>query len=532
MPFTPKTLDELVELEKDEYRSRIPEADLSLGSDYDIEARVHSVAVFGNQAHAEFLAKQVLPDTAAPAFLERHADLRGIVKRRATAAAGRIHIGLDGGVAPLTQDAGSEVSTPAGHLYTLDEDAIVTLPTWSGKTVRDGATLTRVQVAPDVAGMVRGERINIDGVERTIVRVLTSIQAIEVDPPFDEAPATSLAITAVAGAFAAATSSSSGEASNQEPGVTGTLSSPTAGLSSTVEFVEMTGGADEETSEEVRRDVLSVMAVRPGSGNLEQWRRWTLETPNVGVVEAFVYPGLRGLGTVTVVPFGPAGVRQIGSERHEEILAYLAQQASYADDVDVLSFSWVSAAQSYELTVEPGRGYEPDVDTGGAAVSLHGATASTVSLLQLLNEADLDRFQAGDRVVVPITVDGLETTEQRAVQSVLNAGAGDYRLYLEEPLTEAPAVGEGIYSGGPLWEPIRAALEAYHDTLGPGDTDPPSRWPSTLDTYQGDILVSDIYKSVKAVAGVRDVTPTDPFVNVVTAPLYVQRLGAVRIIWS
>lgn len=538
MGFETKTLEELAEIEKDEYRARIrtPDGegpDLSDGSDYDIEAHVHAVPVFGNQAHAEYLVRQVLPDTADQDFLERHADLRGVTKRRAAAAAGRVHIALGVGVAPLTQASGSEIKALDGRKYTLQEAGVVQLPTWTGKTVRAGATISRIQVAPDVSGMARGHRVSIGGVQRTIVRVLTSIQAIEVDPPFATAPSVSTAITAVAGAFPLVQASATGLDGNQEPGTTGTLSSPTTGLSATVEFVEMTGGADDETPDELRRDTLSVMAVHPGSGNLEQWRRWTLETPNVGLVEAFVYPGLRGLGTTTVLPFGPVDVRQVGEERNAEILAYLRQQCTAQDDVQVLQFSWMGTPQTFRMTIVPGRGYEPDVDTGGAPIDLHGSTASTTTRLQLANAADLTRFQVGDRVVVPITVSGLPTTEERVVRSVQNVGTGDYRLELLTALSAAPATSEQIYSGGPLYSVVYDALKDYFDTLGPGDTVPASRWPASVDTYQGDIIRSETIRRVKAVTGVRDLlTLTEPSANVATPPLFVQRLGQVRILWS
>lgn len=536
MPFEAKTLEELVETEKDEYRAHIRDEDgngpdLSEGSDYDIEARVHATAVFGNEAHASYLAKQILPDTAERAMLDRHANLRGVTKRSATAASGRVHIGLDGGVAPLTQDAGSIITALDGRTYELDEDAIVQLPTWGAKTTRLGATLTRVQVSPDVTGMERGQRCSIDGIERTIVRVLPSIQAIEVDPPFAAAPSDGISITAVASAFAAVTAQATGKDGSQEPGTTGTLSGPTAGIGSSVEFVEMTGGADDETPDELRRDVLSVMAVHPGSGNLEQFRRWALDTPGVGLAEAFVYPNLRGLGTMTIVPMGATGVRQIGEERNAEVLAYIRQQCSGFDDVEVLQFSWHGTPQEYRLTVEPRKGYEPDVDMDGAALDLSGSIASTTSQLQLAVEADLDRFQIGDRVWVPIAVDGFPTMQEAKINGIQDAGVGDYRLALESALLAAPALGEQLYSGGPLYGAIVDALAAYHETLGPGDTSPASRWPGG-DTYSSDIIRTEIIRTVKTLAGVRDLSVDTPSANVITPPLFVRRLGQVRIIWS
>jgi len=537
MPFDAKTYDELVEIEKDEYRSRIrtPEGegpDLSVGSDYDIEARVHAVPAFGTQAHAIFLSKQILPDTAEASFLVKHAALRGVEKQLPTAASGRIHIGLDGGSPPLIQAAGSVVTSLAGREYTLDEAATVALPAWTGKTVRSGMTRSRVQVLPDVTGMERGHRISISSVERTIVRVLPSIQSIEVDPPFDTTYPNTTAITAVASAFALASSSVSGNDTNQEPGVTGTLTGPTSGLSASVEFVEMTGGRDEQTPASLRQSVLDVMAVRPASGNLEQWRKWAKETPGVGVVEAFIYPNLRGLGTVTVVPFGDVGSRKLGTERNPEVLSYLKSQYGFDDDVEVLQFSDVGLAQGLQLTVKPGVGYEPDADIGLAGLPLHGSTASTVTRLQMLNEADLDYWQVGDRIVVPVVVAGEPSTEERVIQDIDSAGAGDYRIDLSVALSAVPALSELVYSGGPLFAPITTAAQAYFDTLGPGDTVPATRWPASVDAWQGDIVLKQLENAVQDVVGVRDHTLVSPTANVVTPALFVQRLGGVRILWD
>lgn len=550
MPFDSKTLDELIETEKDEYRNRIPEADLTPGSDLDIEARTHAAAVFGNQAHADYLARQVLPDTAAPDYLARHAARAGLSRREATAAAGRIAIVLDGGSPPLVQADASEITTAAGREYVTTEAGTVELPTWTGKTTARGMTLSRVPILPDVSGMERGHRLTIVGAgERTIVRVLPSIQAVEVAPPFEGIVGTGVAVTAVASAFVACEASETGVSTNQAPGEEGTLASPTAGLSETIEFIEMTGGADAQTTDSLRRDVMSVTAVRPGAGNLEQWRRWTIETPGVGIDDAFIYPGLRGLGTITVLPFGASGVRQLGTERNAEILAYLAEQAAFDDDVEVLMFSYVGAPQNFTLEIRAGVGFEPDVD--GEPVVLHGSTASTTTRLQLLNAADLDRYQIGDRVVVPIYVDGLEVTEEVTVTNKQNAGAGNYRLFVTA-LSTAPTLSESIYSGGPLYAPIVEALTAYFDELGPGDTVPPARWPASADAWEGDIRGAEIVRRIKGprivdrVTGIvrgidgvidfRVVAPAAPVGgnpgDVTTAPLYVQRLGWVRPLWE
>lgn len=66
-----------------------PSADVSADSDHYVHAsRLASCAV-GQYAHQHWIVRQMFPDTADAAYLERHAGLRGL--RRPTAAAGGQH---------------------------------------------------------------------------------------------------------------------------------------------------------------------------------------------------------------------------------------------------------------------------------------------------------------------------------------------------------------------------------------------------------------------------------------------------------
>ena len=65
-----------------------PSADVSADSDHYVHAsRLASCAV-GQYAHQHWIVRQMFPDTADAAYLERHAGLRGLRRRSPTAAAG------------------------------------------------------------------------------------------------------------------------------------------------------------------------------------------------------------------------------------------------------------------------------------------------------------------------------------------------------------------------------------------------------------------------------------------------------------
>lgn len=537
MPYDQKTYTELVELEKTSIRNRIPEADTSDGSDYDVEARVHATVVHGNQAQGAYLAKQVLPATAEQEYLEEHADRVGVPRLDAAAAAGKVALVLDSGSSG-TQASGSTLQSANGIAYETTEVGTIALPAWSGKTVSGGATVSRIGVLPNVNDMQAGERIEItiDGVpyQRTIKRVLISIQAIEIYGVFPAAPAATASIDPVYSATVTVEASEAGASGNRDANDAGTLDSPSGTISATCYFLEMTGGADEQSLDDFRRNVVTAHAYRAGSGNLEDWRRWALES-GVGMAEAFVYPNLRGLGAMTILPFGVADARRIGDERFAEILSSVRAQMGAFDDVDIAPLSAMGDDEHVELTVEPGVGYEPDWNSDADVFLRSSAPVSTVSTLQLNSEADLDLFQVGDRVVVPILVNDQYTTEERTIASIVNAGSTDYQLRLSTDLSSVPAddyaFGVRIWPGGPLYGEIRTALEELFDSLGPGDTVPPSRWPRVSDAYPARLTTANISCAGLGVDGVVDLNVISPAVNKVPLPLYYFRLGKLVISW-
>jgi uncharacterized phage protein gp47/JayE len=79
------------------------------------------------------------------------------------------------------------------------------------------------------------------------------------------------------------------------------FSSPVAGVNAnaTIAAGGLTGGADEEADESLRARLLDRIRRPPHGGNADDYRRWTLEVPEV--TRAWVYPLQLGPGTVTVV---------------------------------------------------------------------------------------------------------------------------------------------------------------------------------------------------------------------------------------
>lgn len=87
MPFNRPTLSDLIIRNRGDIETRLPGADSALRhSVLDVLARMHGGAVSGVYGYLDFLARQILPDTADGAFLARHAAIWGIRRKAAVAA--------------------------------------------------------------------------------------------------------------------------------------------------------------------------------------------------------------------------------------------------------------------------------------------------------------------------------------------------------------------------------------------------------------------------------------------------------------
>ena len=90
MPYSVPSFDSIrADLLRD-IKSLRPDADVGVDSDYFVRATSVASAVEGLYEHQAWLVKQLFPDTADSEFLARHAQVRGLRKKRAVAAAGSI----------------------------------------------------------------------------------------------------------------------------------------------------------------------------------------------------------------------------------------------------------------------------------------------------------------------------------------------------------------------------------------------------------------------------------------------------------
>lgn len=120
MPYVIPTFEEIRARQLRDARSLDPTAHTASDSDMYIRATATACAVEGLYDHQMWIARQIIPDTADPEYLEMHAALRGIVRRSATRATGTLTLtGRPGSVVPIYTRA----KDASGVIYQTTETA-------------------------------------------------------------------------------------------------------------------------------------------------------------------------------------------------------------------------------------------------------------------------------------------------------------------------------------------------------------------------------------------------------------------------
>lgn len=521
-----RTLDEMHEVALAYARALNPAINTAPRSGFWFRSRAVAAIAMGANNAAAYLLKQMFPSTAERAYLEEHAGIVGITRRSATKARGKLIVATTTptSASPTVNiPVGTTYEHSSGLTYTVLSAATTTKPAWTGKTTAYGTSGARIILNPDASSMAVDEAFTLDGKSYVVRAVLPETgTALVVDPYYAPGadPAVGAALAAINATVLEVECTTEGVDGNLPPGTSLTISSGIANLSTAAIVLEMAGGADDADDAELRSRVLAYKQERPGSGNRADYREWARETPEVSVIEAFVYPAYRGLGTVDVVCFGPPGARALGTSANALVLAHLQERSNGQDDIRVRQLL-DDGAEDVTVAVTPGEGYEPDW-TGTITTS----GVSTTTTLSCASSSTYDTIEIGDRVVVQSTVSGRTRLEQRTV-----VGKAGLVLSLDpsEPLLASQPTGSTVWPGGPLVQPLIDAIDNFFDALGPGDAPTPSRYPALDVTGDAVLRVAKLEAAICAVTGVLDVAISAPAANVVPAAFARPSLGVLTI---
>ncbi|MEQ9080079.1 MAG: baseplate J/gp47 family protein [Sandaracinaceae bacterium] len=478
-------------------RNRIPEADLSDGSDYDLLSRMVAALFQGNQAGALYILRQIFPSTSEGDFLRLHAELRGLAKAPAAKATGTVI--LRGSADGLVQPLGSGLTHGSGATYeTLDVGVTATSPA-TGKTCSFDCSRDRLFVLPDLVDLSVGDVVTVNGETVAIRALVPSAGAVDIFPRLTSAPSNGTAINAVSGVIVAVEAVEAGAAGNRDGSDSVTVDAPaTSGadtVTATATVAEISGGGDEETDAELQERIRAFMSLRPASGNVAHFRAWAREVEGVRLADAFVYPNYRGLGAIDVVPFGVTGARITSDAANESIRTAVEAEAGFADDVNVRAVTPASTATAVDLTLTPLTNFGPDW-TGAFVV---GGGTSTVSRVYLTTDA-VGTVDPGARVLIPIVVNGLDRLKMRTATPGTSGGL--FWLDLDEDLEAVPSNGVSVRPGSPVAQGVIDAVESLFDGLGPGDTSSGTRYPSPSEAYPATLRRTRLTREIQGVTGV------------------------------
>lgn len=165
MSFARPTLKDLIQRGQDDLNARLPGADSRLRrSVLGTLVTVVMGAVYGLYGYLDFLARQILPDTAEGWYLERWASIFGLTRKAATLATGQaIATGVDGAIIQV----GAVLQRADGTSY----------------VVQDAQTVAAGQAVLSIAAQSSGAKGQAAaGIKLTFVSPIAGVASVAVVP--------------------------------------------------------------------------------------------------------------------------------------------------------------------------------------------------------------------------------------------------------------------------------------------------------------------------------------------------------------
>lgn len=300
---------------------------------------------------------------------------------------------------------------------------------------------------------------------------------------------------------------STGSTTRLSAGETLTFDAPPTGIEEASELqLDMDeDGDDDEDDGPYRLRILDRFRSPPLGGAANDYVQWALEV--TGVASAYCYPNRAGFGTVDVAALhtGSGSSRLLSAGEVAEVQAYLDERRPVSVlGCRVLTVLEQSVSVEALITATGEAAYEWDWDDSTAPIV--SAWNGTTRLLTFTLDRP-DSMKAGDRLVIKDAA-GLGSGQAYTIEALSSTDA----VYLESVPAVAPVATDVVYSGGPLTEPVREAILALIDGLGPANPDA-----TRYGDWEGSLRISSLYRATNGVDGVLDAEITTPAATVAAA---------------
>lgn len=248
------------------------------------------------------------------------------------------------------------------------------------------------------------------------------------------------------------------------------------------------GGTDAEGEGPYRNRILDRIAEGARGGTAADWEAWILEAADY-IASAYVWPNRNGLGSVDVAALraGRGSARILTAAERSDLADHVnARRSVHVGDVRALET--LEETVDVEMHIEPARQdrWKRDWnDSTPPEISAWDSATRTITF----TAARPDSMAAGHRLIIAGT-DGTELE----IESL----SGTSAVVVVQARGLAPAAGQLVYSGGPLITPVRNALLALIDALGP------RHGSYGAGTWRSSLLLSQLTKAALDVEGVHD----------------------------
>ena len=229
-------------------------------------------------------------------------------------------------------------------------------------------------------------------------------------------------------------------------------------------------------------------------GNANDYEQWILES-SASIATGYVWPNRNGNGSVDIAGLkaGRGSTRLLSAGERTALQAYVdAVRPVSTGTQRVLEVT--AEEQDCEVTLVPESSAEFAQDWSASAPPVVDSWVSGTRTLTFAADRP-PSMSAGDR----LTVEGTS-----GVELVIESLSGTDAVVLVDAKGQTPTAASEVYSGGPLVTPVRDAILALFDSLGPrGNEFGTGKWVSTL--YH-----SHLFETVQTSDGVLDSTIITP----------------------
>ena len=267
-----------------------------------------------------------------------------------------------------------------------------------------------------------------------------------------------------------------GSATNLDAGTQLTFTATPSGVSDTAVLqVDLTNGADLEAPGAFRLRILAQLSSPAAGGRQDDYVQWALE--QIGIAAAFCYPDRQGLGSVDLSALhgGSGNERLLLSGEIVALQTTLNALIPVGVTFRVLTVFTTSVDVEYTLIPDGGVTTVFDWDDTSAPTVL--TWTSGTRTLQFSAARPPDMAPGGRISVKPAAGGG--TGEEYVIESLSSTDS----IVLETTPALAPVATDTVYAGGPLVQPVRAAIQALIDGLGTANPDATryGTWEGNLD---------------------------------------------------